>query len=190
MNSKCIIFCGLKGSGKDTCVEYLKKKDRGLGGKSNKYFHTTFAGSVKDESSMVYGVERSLFDNVDLKDEIVPGGLKMSPRDMCLVVGKEGRNKDLNYWINKTIRSINLNLKRGQVCLVSDCRYPNEMQSLKDYFGFENVLTVWISRFKINSSSHETENSLSEKDCSVVINNHGDLEQFFKKLDWLLTLIN
>lgn len=173
---KCIIFCGLKMSGKDTCCNYLVQED------PNKYFHTAFANAVKDECSKVYGVERSLFDDTFLKEKIIQE-IGLSPRDMCLIIGKQGRDLYLDFWIDKTIKEIKENSLHKQIILISDCRFPNEMQALKNYFGSDNVLTVWVSRFSVNPSTDETENSLSSSDCSMVITNKGTEDDLFRQLD-------
>ena len=173
-NYKCIIFCGWKGSGKDTCANFYMKKYQNL------FFQTAFANSVKDKCSNRYGVKRSAFDDIILKDQKIDS-IGLSPRDMCLIVGKEGRDLDIDYWVKKTIEDIKVNIKK-KICLITDCRFPNEMKYMKEYFGKDDVLTIWIYRFDKNSSTDETENSLSSKDCNYIIENKKGLDDLYDKL--------
>lgn len=176
---KCIVFCGWKGSGKDTFSDYLVQTYN-----MTKY---AFADTLKDYCAEIYEVKRSYFDEINHKENKITNSdskaYGKSPRDLCIQVGKEYRDKDPDYWIKLVFERIHEEYKtreQNNNCyfVVSDCRFPNELKSLKQEF---NCLTIWIKRWEKPPSNDPSEISLSDKDCDMILDNSGSLE--YKTLD-------
>lgn len=84
------------------------------------------------------------------------------------------RSIDENYWVRQLAQRIEL--EKPQIALISDMRFPNEMQFCKQYGE-----TVRVDRDGIPPSTHASETALadtSDEDWSIILENNGTLEEF------------
>lgn len=169
--TKIVLFSGKAGTGKTTSANILKKlveQDFLL------VDIDSFANGVKLEAS------RKGWD----------GKKDVSGRKFLQDVGREGREKDNNIWVNQVIeRSIQPIPK--DVVIIDDWRYPNELQRLKNNKLFD-VISVRINApereiltgTKEANDSSETalssENNLSVYD--FFIENSGTIKELEEEL--------
>ncbi len=136
-------ICGLIGSGKDTVADYLVN--------FHEFRRESFANSLKDAVSAVFGWDRNLLEgrtkeSREWREQIDFWwsnrlGMKITPRWILQNWGTEvcrlGFHDDI--WIaslENKLRSSKDNI------VVSDCRFPNEIKSIKKAGG----TMIWVKR--------------------------------------------
>jgi hypothetical protein len=165
-----IAFGGIMGSGKDTCVDYLCTK-------YPEHTRISFADALYDILS--YAQEKCGFE-------------KNKDRKFLQFIGTEwARNIDENVWINivlgKDIKGIGL---------LSDIRFPNEFNALKN----NGWICIKVTRDNIDKNrvgngdnTHSSElsiNDIKDEEWDFIINNNSTLEDLYKRLDKIITKIN
>lgn len=84
------------------------------------------------------------------------------------------RNMDEDYWVRQLAHTIEL--EKPQFALITDMRFPNEMEFVKQYGE-----TVRVDRAGLPPSTHASETALadtSDEDWSVILENNGSLQEF------------
>lgn len=107
-------------------------------------------------------------------------------RDFLQFIGTWARNKDVDIWVNMAKRKILLSSETN--IYVTDVRYPNEFLMLKN-LGFKMVRIKRENNDRNmtnEQASHPSENSLSEADWDIVIENDGSLSEFLEKIEKLV----
>ncbi len=136
--------CGFIGSGKDTIADYLTN--------FHGFRRESFANSLKDAVSQVFGWDRTMLEGRtkqarEWREQVDPWWaerLKMpnlTPRLMLQLWGTEvcrrGFHDDI--WI----ASLENKLRNStDDIVISDCRFPNEIKSIKEAGG----IIVWVKR--------------------------------------------
>lgn len=171
-----IVLLGWRGSGKDTFAEYL----------INNYSFTkfAFADGVKDITSELYNIPRELFDDPIKKNEKY---ITFSPRDACIHIGQSVKKLDPYIWINRVINK----MKMYEKCVISDCRFPNELEKVKEIY--KDCYTIWIDRYNEipeECKNEESENSLNHTHADYIISNKKEFNDFYKEIDKFIEKIN
>jgi hypothetical protein len=136
--------CGFIGSGKDTIADYLTN--------FHGFRRESFANTLKDAVSQVFGWDRTLLEGRtkqarEWREQIDPWWAErlnmpnLTPRLMLQLWGTEvcrrGFHDDI--WI----ASLENKLRNStDDIVISDCRFPNEIKSIKDAGG----IIVWVKR--------------------------------------------
>ena len=97
--------------------------------------------------------------------------------------GDIGREYDSNLWVNRAIKKAKgyAPYPRDAICIFSDCRYPNELDRVKQ--EMYKVVTMRIERDGVEKLDHTSETALDSYDSwDVVIENNGTLEEFKSKI--------
>jgi len=80
-----------------------------------------------------------------------------------------------DVWMTSTIKDVCFFLDRGLNCAITDLRFPNEAQAIKDLGG----LLIRIDRPRAPKMNHPTESALDDwSDWDHVIENNGSLAEF------------
>lgn len=129
-------ICGFIGSGKDTVADYLTN--------FHEYRRESFANSLKDAVSMVFGWDRTMLEGRtkqarewrEQRDEWWSNrlGMDITPRWILQYWGTEVCRKAFHddIWI----ASVENKLRSSKDDIViSDCRFPNEIKSIKEAGG-------------------------------------------------------
>ena len=129
--------CGFIGSGKDTVADYLTN--------FHEYRRESFANSLKDAVAQVFGWDRTMLEGRtkqarEWREQVDPWWSKrlnmpnLTPRWVLQYWGTEVCRKGFhdNIWIAALEYKL-LNSKDNIV--ISDCRFPNEIKSIKDAGG-------------------------------------------------------
>jgi hypothetical protein len=136
--------CGFIGSGKDTIADYLTN--------FHGFRRESFANSLKDAVAQVFGWDRTLLEGRtkqarEWREQVDPWWaerLKMpnlTPRLMLQLWGTEVCRKGFHddIWI----ASLENKLRNStDDIVISDCRFPNEIKSIRDAGG----IIVWVKR--------------------------------------------
>jgi hypothetical protein len=136
--------CGFIGSGKDTIADYLTNY--------HGFRRESFANSLKDAVSLVFGWDRTMLEGRtkqarEWREQVDPWWSKrlgmpdLTPRLMLQLWGTEVCRKAFHddIWI----ASLENKLRNStDDIVISDCRFPNEIKSIKSAGG----IIVWVNR--------------------------------------------
>ena len=126
---------GFISSGKGTCADYLVRE--------HGFLKESFANSVKDSVSIVFGWDRQLLEgDTDYsrgwRERADPWwsnrfGYEFSPRSALQLMGTEaGRDVfDKNIWVYSMFRRMD----HSKNYVIADVRFPNEIQKIKEDGG-------------------------------------------------------
>ena len=111
-------------------------------------------------------------------------------RKLLTAIGNFGREYNPDIWVNKTsnimaMRSFNF---EHEVCLVLDCRFVNEIEKMRFYFGKDKITSIRIvrDRYKGDDLDYVDHNDISEtsldnyKDFDYIIDNNNAIGDFYK----------
>ena len=79
-------------------------------------------------------------------------------RKLLQDIGTTGRNYNRDIWADKTVDRIQELSSDNQLAVVTDTRYPNEIQRIKH--GFSDVVTIRITRDSVEKLKHPSETAL------------------------------
>ncbi len=194
-------ICGFIGSGKDTAADYLVN--------FHEFRRESYANSLKDAVSAVFGWDRTLLEGRtkesrewrERKDEWWTArlGRLVTPRLMLQLWGTEvcrqGFHDDI--WI----ASIENKLRQSKDnVVITDCRFPNEIKSIKDAGGkivwvHRGLMPAWydtaVAANKGDPTAqealeemgiHASETSWVGTDFDYVIDNNGTIDNLCQQL--------
>lgn len=150
-------LCGKKQSGKSTVAKHLN---------SIGFIEISFSYPLKEIiGRQLFGLnDDQLYGSEEAKEAIIPDW-DMSARIILQLVGTECFRKVIrdDFWVVLGKRRlIELQHARGQRMndvVISDCRFPNEMEAIKSLGG----LTIRIVREgQVSTDPHPSENSLND----------------------------
>jgi hypothetical protein len=136
--------CGFIGSGKDTIADYLTN--------FHGFRRESFANSLKDAVSHVFGWDRTMLEGRtkqarEWREQVDPwwserlGMPNLTPRWVLQYWGTEVCRRSFHddIWI----ASLENKLRNStDDIVISDCRFPNEIKSIRDAGG----IIVWVKR--------------------------------------------
>lgn len=133
-------ICGLIGSGKDTVAQYLCD--------SRDYQRLSMASALKDATAVLFGWDREMLEGKtpesrEEREKPDPfwaerlGIPNFSPRYALQFLGTDLFRNVLHQdtWVIATERRIVENTKKGKNIVISDIRFPNEMEMIRKYNG-------------------------------------------------------
>jgi len=137
-------ICGFIGSGKDTVADYLVN--------FHEFRRESFANTLKDAVAAVFGWDRTLLEGRtkearEWREQVDPWWAErlamptLTPRWVLQYWGTEVCRKSFHddIWIASLENKLR-NSKDNVV--ISDCRFPNEIQSIRDAGG----KIIWVQR--------------------------------------------
>jgi hypothetical protein len=199
-------ICGFIGSGKDTIADYLVN--------FHEFRRESFANTLKDACAAVFGWDRTLLEGRtkqarewrEQRDEWWSQrlGMDITPRWILQYWGTEvcrrGFHDDI--WIASLENKLR-NSKDNVV--ISDCRFPNEITSIKnaggkiiwvqrgplpDWYDLavqENVHGSEEAKFElIKRKVHASETSWVGTDFDVILDNNGTIDELYKQVKSLV----
>lgn len=134
---KCIACFGQCANGKDVICDYLQIM---LNEKNNfgDWKRTAFANAVKEVYQSTFNVDRDFIEKWKRENDAPPGMLK-NVRQSLQFIGDGFRSIKSNIWIEIALRGED-NL------IISDGRYINEVEAVKEKKGF--TILVWRPDFE------------------------------------------
>lgn len=171
-----IAFAGSKQSGKTSSCEYIQTVFVQQTKQSSAIYN--FADPLKQVCIDILGLTKDqCYGSDDNKNELVDclwpdTNKKMTAREVMQYIGTDiFRKMQHNVWADATIRRIkNENLP---LALIADCRFPNEIESIKNTGG----IVIKLDRNKYHST-HASETALNadsynQSNFDLVINNNN-----------------
>ena len=192
-------FLGFIGSGKGTAGDILVR---------NGFEKESFAASLKDISSLMFGWDRALLEgdtpeSRKFRETPCPFwtekfGKEFSPRMALQLMGTEvGRNLfHENFWI----MNLEKRLDKSKDYVITDVRFPNEIKFIKDNGGFlvetrRGTKPHWYDvaaqanngidaalRFMEKEGPHISEWAWIGTKIDAMLENNGSLEEFESKV--------
>lgn len=169
---KIVCISGKARHGKDTAANYMKKKLE-LSGKKVLIAH--YADLLKY-------ICKTIFNWNGVKDE--------NGRQLLQYVGTDViREQNPDYWVEFIISILDLFYGDWDYVLIPDCRFPNEVERLKeaefDVTAVKIVRDDFKSELTPEQQNHKSETAMDEFEFDYVIHNK-DMSGFYKNLNQLL----
>ncbi len=198
--------CGLIGSGKDTIADYLVN--------FHEFRRESFANTLKDAVSAVFGWDRTMLEGRtkearEWREQVDPWWAErlnmpnLTPRLMLQLWGTEvcrrGFHDDI--WIASLENK--LRTTKDNV-VISDCRFPNEIKSIKDAGGMivrvkRGVNPHWYTiaesanrgdskakEWLTNEGIHASEYSWAGTTFDAVVDNDGSIDALYTRVKSLV----
>jgi energy-coupling factor transporter ATP-binding protein EcfA2 len=125
---------GLKGHGKSTVARLLQEMY-----KHDKIVEFALADALKDDVANLYGIDRNIFDDPEMKETIMPVkimGPNSTYRNLLQTRGDFMRKKHgPDVFINVIRTKIEVEHKKGNIVVISDIRMPNEFEFIRQRGG-------------------------------------------------------
>lgn len=172
---KIIAFAGRKQSGKTTSCEFVQIYGNGKLEPFNSVKIYNFADPLKQDICInILGLTKEqCYGTDEQKNELVNcywNNKQLSAREVMQMVGTDMfRSMQKNVWSDATIRKIFS--ENSSLALVADCRFPNEVEAIKNAGG----IVIKLNRNPYNSD-HASEIALDENvydqsNFDLIINN-------------------
>lgn len=180
---------GKKGVGKDTVADYLVE--------TQKYQKLAYADPLKSACRELFSFSEEQL-NGNLKEEIDPYW-KVSPRQVFQFVGTELFRTEMkrlipdienNFWISCMERRLLTLFKSDQKpnIVVSDLRFPNEVDLIKKHGGFTVKIIRSLNENKSPSSInyHSSETLTESLKSDFLLENLSTKDSLFENMDRIL----
>jgi hypothetical protein len=198
-------ICGFIGSGKDTIADYLVN--------FHEFRRESFASTLKDACASVFGWDRTMLEGRtkaarEWREQVDPWWAErldiphLTPRWILQYWGTEVCRKGFHddIWIASLENKLR---NSADDVVISDCRFPNEIKSIKDAGG----VIVWVKRGELpdwynlavdaNNGSNVAANELKMKKIHAsetswvgtkfdhIIDNNGSIDQLYQQIQTL-----
>jgi hypothetical protein len=169
--------------GKDTATKILVEEFAKYGICA---VRTSFADKLKEECQRLFGhagLEGPEYyeEHSELKERVLPS-LGLSPRDIWIQVGNRLRDVYPYVWIDLALARQEPGV---QITIVSDMRYPNEVERVKKLGG----KVVKITRQVAPVHDDEADSALADfDDWDMVIANNSGIESFTRGLQPIINI--
>ena len=165
---KVILISGKARHGKDTTARYLKETLEESG----------FSVLITHYGDLVKYICRSFFRWDGVKDA--------SGRTLLQYVGTDViRKQDENYWVRFIGNILTFFYGRWDYVLIPDCRFPNEVEYLKqmgfDTFHVRVIRNNFESPLSSRQQEHPSETALDNVQAEYVVNNDGGINDLREK---------
>jgi len=170
-----IAFAGRKQSGKTTCSEFVQKIINGLIEPYNNSKIYNFADPLKQDICMnILGLSKDqCYGTDEQKNELVNcywDNNQLTAREVMQLVGTDMfRSMQRNVWSDATIRKIKK--ENPSMAIIADCRFPNEVDAVKDAGGY--VIKLTRNPYSSNHSSETAldDNTYDQSNFDLIIDN-------------------
>jgi hypothetical protein len=181
-HTKIIGFAGRKQSGKTTCSEFVAKYFNGSIEPFNGAKIYNFADPLKKDICMnILGLtyDQCYGDDISKNQytEVYWNNTRLTAREVMQLVGTDiFRKMKQDVWASSTINKIQN--EQPQLAIIADCRFPNEVEAIKNAGG----LVIKLTRNPYNSD-HASEVALDEANYSssnfdfIVYNNNMSIQE-------------
>lgn len=174
---------GEAGSGKDTVANYLISM--------HGYSQDSFATSLKDAVAAVFGWDREALEGKTTEsrewretvDSWWSERLNIPDLTPRLMLQQWGTEVCRNHFHNDIwIASLERRMAANSNTVISDCRFPNEIDVIKKMSG----ITIRIYRGASLSNNHISEYAWKSIEPDYKIYNNDSLEELYSKLDIIM----
>ncbi len=170
--------------GKDTASRFLMTHFRIQMPRKN-IMKGSFANTLKDVSYIMYkwaGIKEGIYyeNNPEERYKVIPA-LGMHVVDVWIKVGNLMRSIYEGTWIEALMFNTN-----ADILIISDLRYPNEAQKIRDMGG----ILIRIDRPDAPISNDVSDNALNDwTDWDYIIHNKGTLKDYSNQIHDLIPAV-
>ena len=170
-----ILLSGKCGNGKDTIADYLVT--------NYNYSKYSFAETLKHHTSQKYNFDPVLCFTQEGKKTTI--GDK-TVRDLLISEALEIRKTNDNYFVEKTVSKF----QKGTDIVISDCRYPNEIEYITK--AFKDVIVLRVNKSDQQNPTHllPSETQLDNYQFDYIIDNDGSMESLYNSVSVFLSKTN
>ena len=166
--------------GKDTAAEYIEAHYPGAR-------RVGFADKLKQMAMLLFGLSHEqCYGPVEIKEKVDPR-YNLTPREIMQGLGQKMREIHKDIWIDTVFYTTIPELQEQgfDKFIVSDVRYPNEANKIKDRHG-EVVKVERQAGGVYVGANHSSETAMLDYDEDryfAIVDNNGTLEEFFTSID-------
>ena len=182
MSPKVVFLSAKRRAGKDTLANYMQNRYG--------FIKVAFADQLKNEVAEKMSINRKEFDDDTLK-ELKPNGSNYTRRQLLQQYGGSKRREDETYFVRKAVEQINRHLANGRNVVVSDARFPGELEA-------KGIQTPEITKIRIHRPQRErlfgTDTDISEMALDDypsfdkhITNEEDKISGMFEQLDAILS---
>lgn len=167
---------GAAGSGKNTAAARLVK--------AHGFYSLAFADPLYEMVSIVTGLMREDLEDREIKETPIDW-LGKSPRQLLQSLGTEwGRGcvRD-DLWITIAFRRIDEILDGGRSVVVTDVRFPNEAEAIRERGGVVWRITRPVTSLSASTAAHASEAGIPDALVDAVLPNAGSLAFLAARVD-------
>lgn len=173
MKPKIYLFSAKANHGKDSACDYIKKL---LENDNKKVVHTLYAKYIKQYAKDYFGWD---------------GREETKPRELLQFMGTDiirERLKKPNFHVDRICDDIEILSDYFDAFLISDVRFPNEIEIPKSKFG-DSVVSVRIIRTNFTSpltleqQQHKSETALDEYTDFDYVIEASNLDELYSQID-------
>ncbi len=164
---------GYKQSGKDTAAEMLRKEFRGF-----EYNRIGLFDSGKEEVALILGTSVAHIES----NKGIP-----LVRHLLQWYGQEQKESlGHDIWVRKAAEKINkLRNEKLQLFVITDCRFPQEVQWVKEMGG----LLIKLERYDGTDDMHPSEQEVTKIQGDFTLRNKGTLNDLQREVKWIAQFI-
>ena len=143
-----------------------------------------YAENLKLIASMLTGIPRKNFEDQEFKKtHLGPEWNNITVREFLQTLGTRALRDNLNenVWVNSLFGNFN----ESSQWLITDTRFPNEADAIKEKGG----IVVRVDR-GLSTGDHPSETALDDYDFDYVIPNKGNIEELIEEVVKFVTLYN
>jgi hypothetical protein len=175
-------LAGKKQAGKSSVTEYLAEEYG--------FREISWAEPLKDIIGMeLLGLTEKQVYGTEIDKETVDPFWGKSPRELLQVIGTDCFREKVHpeFWVKLGERRIRELLADGQSVVVSDCRFPNELDSISRLRG-HSIRVIRIGQE--SKDQHTSEIALDGYSCDFTVSAQtGDLPGLYDKVATILTAL-
>jgi len=183
-----IAVTGKANTGKNTLSKMLKKELT-----SYKVDTLAFADPIKEMIRIMFPdfPKKYLYGPSSFRNEIIPGAFKngnpLTVRQLLIDIGTGmGRGYKESIWLDNFDIRFKKSLKNNKHVIVTDVRFRNEFDHLKNH----NFYMIKLHRNNngpiINHASETNQESILDKEFDYIIDNNGSLKSLQLKVDEII----
>jgi hypothetical protein len=152
-----------------------------------------FADPIKKMARLAFPVipRKWLYGSSKYRGQVIPDAFKdgapLTVRQLLIDLGNDfGRKYKPSIWIDNFNHGLQkLYKKNPKIVVVTDCRFRNEFDHLKN-LGFFQIRIVRDTVTKINDSSETNQDGIQDTEFDFVIHNNGTKDNLRKIIQQIL----
>lgn len=191
-----IAITGKANSGKNTVGKLLVKSLQSEHHVVGRAHFVAFADPIKEMARIAFpNIPRKwLYGPSKFRAQVIPGafkdGVPLTVRQLLIDIGNDfGRKYQANRWLLNFDYTFNRLVKKGaEIVVVTDCRFRNEFDFLKE-LGFFQIRLLRDSGVKIDDISETSQDSIRNDEYDYILHNNGTLKDLKSEVAKIASLL-
>jgi len=171
-NKLIILVSGYAKSGKDVFSNFLVD--------NNNFLNFKISSKLKNDVSKKYNIPLKKLETQEGKEEVYTiNGVAKTGRQLLIETSAKERSKNNKVYINDVIHRIKC---VDNNIVISDIRYPEEIESIKNVFKERKIIHTRIFRFDHPTIDDRSEKQLENYPYDYKLDNTGDIKSFISNI--------